>query len=173
MRHNANKRSKATQQRCKRHHDAKVGEETSFGTSQLVYVDRPPLQTSAADKMAVEAYFKLLSLAVGPYHVTYTTPQTVKIEQDGITNNISADRASLPPTHMQLQNDIVHDGYKQTLSDTSGRIPGSVMINQGKGKIMEFKRWTIPKSISSNMWVMAPKSNMWGDGLDTRHVTIH
>lgn len=101
MRHKEDKRMKATQQRYKLHHAAQVREQTSFHAGQLGGVNCPPSSTYAADKMTVEAYSKLPSRASGPYCIIRTTSGTLTIDQNGITNKISLERASLAPNSMQ------------------------------------------------------------------------
>lgn len=75
---------KAAHQRYKQHQDAQVREQTPFRTGQLVYLDRPSLLTSAVDKMAIEAYPKLVPRALAPYDVVLKTSHTAVIDLDGI-----------------------------------------------------------------------------------------
>lgn len=76
------------------------------------------LSTSATEKVAVDAYSKLLPGALGPYRTILATTAPVTIDQSGIMNTISSDRSSLAPNRMQLQSDMVDD-KRQTPSENT------------------------------------------------------
>lgn len=59
----------AAEQSCNQHYDAQVREQTLFRAGQLNFDDHPPFYSSFTDKMALEAYSKLLPRALGPYRV--------------------------------------------------------------------------------------------------------
>lgn len=91
IRHSTDQGDKASQEHYKRHHDAQMREQTSIYVGQLVYVHYPPLSAPAADKMTVEANFKLRPHALGPYRATSTTLLAITIDQNRILNTIYAD----------------------------------------------------------------------------------
>lgn len=62
--------------------------------------------------MAVDTFFKLLPRAFEPYHVIITTCNTVKLDQDGITDSISSVHASLAPTSMHCDDKMVNDEHE-------------------------------------------------------------
>lgn len=113
MRYIAYKRSKATHQWYKLHHDAQMREEHRSSVYQLVYMDFPPLSTSTAYKRAVETFSELPQPELGPYHVTSTTLHTITGHQDGIPNTISADQSLLAFTICN------HKGAWSTANTTS------------------------------------------------------
>lgn len=171
MRRNADKRTKWAQQRYNRHHSAQVQEKTGFHVSKLVYIDCAPLSTSAADKMAAEAYFKLLPCALGPYRVTSTISHSTNIDPNGTPITIFSNQALLAPAHMLLQDDIVDDQCNHSLSGHSVNTSENTKTNHGKAKIKEINRRNILSFILSDMSSMAAKESMWCDDMATRHVT--
>lgn len=95
MGHNADKRSVIAPKVFKQHYDALIREETCFHISELVYENCSLLSTSAADKMAVEAYSRLLSCALGSYPMTSTALHTNNIYQGVIQSIIPVNRVPL------------------------------------------------------------------------------
>lgn len=75
----ANKGMIAAQLSHKQRNDAQVREQTPFFAAQLTHLDHAPWFTSASDKMALEAYSKLLPRAVGPRRVISFTVPAVSI----------------------------------------------------------------------------------------------
>lgn len=137
MRHNASKPAKHAQQQYKRQRDAQVPEGTRFLVGQLIYIDHPPLSTATADKIAVEAYLKLLPRTFAPYSVSSTTSHTTIIDQNRIPNTISADRSSLAAIDMPPKHSVVIGEQNQTLSNTSIRSPRKHNNQPGQSKDKE------------------------------------
>lgn len=107
-------------------------EETRFRVGQLVSVELPRLLTSAAEKLAVEAYSILLLSALGPYQITSTTSHNITTDQDGVPKMITADQALLEPGHMSLQDDIVDDKCSLWLLETSVKTWRKSRTGQGE-----------------------------------------
>lgn len=94
----------SSQQRYKRDYDKLVRVTSKFTPGDMVFVDRSPLSatvTTSASAMANATYNKLLIRALGPFHVNSVQPHTLTIEEDGIPNTISIDRATRAPTVSQ------------------------------------------------------------------------
>lgn len=125
MRDNIDKRANASRDRYKEHHDAQEREETRSRIGQLVNLDCTPLSTSAADKMAEEAYSKFAPARTRTLWVSSTTSHTVNPGQKEIPNTVSADWASPASTDMHRQDDIVDDGHSQPLPYNCSRNPGN------------------------------------------------
>lgn len=163
MWYNTDKWTKAVQQQFKRHHDAGVRKKTLLHVHQLMSTSHPPLLTSAADKMALEAYLKFHSRILGPYRVTSMTWHTIAINQDGISNTFFAVWESLTPTYTQAQNEIVDSKREQSFSDIPVRSPGISSDQQGRRKIREIKCRNIASIISVDKFSMAIKWSMWSN----------
>lgn len=125
MQYNADKQTNAAQRRLQRHHGAQDRKGGRVDVSHLIHVDGPPLSTYAPDKMAMEAYSKLLSHVFGPLCIASTTSLTNDLYQEGASNDISADQASVAPPQIQSLDNIIDDKHDQSLSNTSMWAPGN------------------------------------------------
>lgn len=67
---------------------------SDFQRGQLVYVDRPHLETAAHECQEPQAYNKLTSRTQGPYRVMDVLSHAITIEKNGIHNPIYIDRAT-------------------------------------------------------------------------------
>lgn len=90
QRQHRNESGSTALQAARRHQSAR---KIPFCAGQFVYADSPPMSTYATDRMALGAYSKLPSCALGPYPIISTTSHTIKIDQYRIPNMISSDHA--------------------------------------------------------------------------------
>lgn len=77
------------QQQHKAKYDNQVRFEPFFAPGDHVFVERPLLTASPAERLASEGYSKLLRKRLSPYRIIRTGPEYVKILQDGIENVVS------------------------------------------------------------------------------------
>lgn len=99
MKHDADKRMKAVQQRYKSHHDEQMlTAPKKIEIWQYLYLEGPPMTTSAAGGLASQSNSKVLSAKTGPFFVVEVKPSTVMMDGDSIGNTISVNRATVAQT---------------------------------------------------------------------------
>lgn len=90
---------KTAQRRYKGDYDRPVcSAPKAIEIGQYVYLDCPAMNTFSVERLATKSYIKLLSTKMGPLMVIKVSPTTVTIDEDGIENKVSVDRAAVAPT---------------------------------------------------------------------------
>lgn len=98
MRTTAKANMDKAQRRYKADYDKAVTRK-EFHRGQWVFVDRAPnTSQTPAEKLAGDAHSKLLPKATGPFIVKKVGSHTLTIEENGVDNTITADRATLCTT---------------------------------------------------------------------------
>lgn len=64
---------------------------------QYEYLERPPMTTSAEERLVTASYSKLLFLKTGPFRLIEVMPTTVTIDKDGTRNTVPVDWAPVAP----------------------------------------------------------------------------
>lgn len=94
MRRSNDRRAKQWQQRYEAHFNHKIRHLPRFRLNYSVNIHRSALTMTAADKLATEAYSRLLPRTAGPFLIPAVEEHTLTIEEDGTPNTISIDRAT-------------------------------------------------------------------------------
>lgn len=96
MRQDAGKQIKSSQRRYKDDQDQKARNVPLWLTAgQYIYFVRPPMTTSAAEHLATESFHKLMVPNTGTFKVIQVLRKGTTIDEDGIRNTVSIDRATL------------------------------------------------------------------------------
>lgn len=99
MQQDADNRMKTAQRRCKDDHNRQIRKAPKkIEIEQSIYLDRPPMIKSAAERLAAEAYSKLLSTKSGPFRLIKVKPKTLTIDEDGIRNAAPVDQDTVAST---------------------------------------------------------------------------
>lgn len=91
--------TKETQQRYQEHFDRWIWRQLQFLVIDFVYVDWPPLIMTAADTLATEMWFKLLSRTNRTWQITAVGQDRLTIDEHGVLSRIFIDhvtRGSIP-----------------------------------------------------------------------------
>lgn len=84
MRHLSDQRLSDVQRRYKDHHDCRVRAVTTFKAGQSFYIECPLMAHTAADRLASNAFSKLLPCLLGPNRIISATPGTILINGNGV-----------------------------------------------------------------------------------------
>lgn len=92
MRQYAEKRIRSWQRLYKYCHDLKVFNVPLLVTvGQYIYLDCPPITTSATERLATGSYKKVMSPKTWPFKVIEVSPTTISTKEDGVRNTVSVD----------------------------------------------------------------------------------
>lgn len=72
-----------------------------------MFIERPPLTTSPAERLAAEGYTKLLLKRLGPYRMISVGLNYVKTWQHGLKNTVSIKRITKVPRAIDNDNDDI------------------------------------------------------------------
>lgn len=102
------------------------------------------METSAAEQLAIYLYSKLMSPKIGSFIIVDILPNTVTIDEDGLSNTVSIDRVTFRTTLVTVQNvkDNAHNGNKGGLQtdaisqkvNTSCAMQQNVVLDNEKSK---------------------------------------
>lgn len=89
----ADKRLKTAQNHFKDDHDKKIrNTPQTFYMGQYMYIDRTPMITCTAERLASNSYSKVLSANNGPFWTVQFSPSTVIMDGKGLSNIGSVDQ---------------------------------------------------------------------------------
>lgn len=74
-----------------------------------MYIDRPRMKTSAADKMATDLFSNLVSPKIVLFRIVEIPSSTVAVHEHVISNSILIDWVKVSPTLISFQN-VIEDG---------------------------------------------------------------
>lgn len=82
------KNLRGIKKRYKQDYEKKVQFEPTFAPGDYVFVERPPLTTTPAERLASKNYCKLRPRRLWLYRIISGRPDFLKIDQDGIRNTV-------------------------------------------------------------------------------------
>lgn len=74
--------------------DEKASLKPTDALDDFIYIERPPLTTSAAERLATKGYLELIPERHGLYGVLSFRPEFMKIILEGVENSVTTNRAT-------------------------------------------------------------------------------
>lgn len=118
MRQDAERQVKMAKGHYKGDHDKKIRNAPQLlCTGEYVYINCPPMITSAAKRLAINSYSRVMSPNGGQFRTVEISPSIVTMNGDGISTTVWTDQVTLGPPLIKIPDvkDDANSGHKDSL----------------------------------------------------------